>query len=394
VIPSFNPCGRGVDMLRSCYTADVRFFRDDPRTTKIVWSFCDDQSNVLPFETFLYSRNWDDNQSAPEGVLGEVLGGSRPWRDGTPPYPVAAGAGVCGTAEQFKDGESVPPDPPPPVNVFGGPSCCPIPPHPFIHFSCSRCPKGASSDYAMKIEGAGVLYYVLLNGLHRFTYVGNCQWQTERFPRSIPPDPDVWFQYTMLMAGPAGSISLSSDQGFLGTPYISLPTDCLTRFVKASVHNPFPPIGIIFPVAGTATIMPGDPFAGSFNCPTSGGVDKASYTVEIENLGLVGPTLKPGFYPLANTAPCVWTGQISAHQRGTQGWTEGIGFSAFLTIDSSIKPILTLKRPLRFGGFGTATYSGTRAWDLNSTTALDRDATAGGSVDWPTTMRLWWPGNP
>ena len=392
-MPDWSPCGRGVDLLRSCYETDMRFFTDDTRTTRVQWYFVDDPGNVLPFPTAFYSRNWDDLRPDTDPVLGEQPGASRPWRDGTPQFPVAAGSDACGTAAQFLDGEADP-GPPPPVNVYGGPACCPLPAEPFMHFSCRRCPHGASSDYALVVSGAGLFRYLLLNGPHKFTYSGGCAWTSERFPSSIPPDPAQFFYYTMLRTGPGWSISLFDNTGFLGTPYIFNSADCLVRLALAPIPHSLPPIGVIFPTAGDAILCPGDPFDGAINCPGMAAPAKASYVVEVVDLGLVRTTLYPGWYPLRAVSPCVWEGRVSASQFSSPRYVEGLGFTARLEVQPVGRAVLTLARPLNFRGHGTATYTSLPFWDGTSPVALDRTATAGGDIDWPTFLRIHWPGNP
>jgi hypothetical protein len=103
-----------VDLLRSCYSTDVRFSRTDPTPTRVVWYFVPDDRPFLPFASKFASRNWDDaatdypagKTNPPDGdltTLGEIIGAPRPWRDGSDPihYP---GTHPLGTPEQYTNG--------------------------------------------------------------------------------------------------------------------------------------------------------------------------------------------------------------------------------------------------------------------------------------------------
>ena len=140
-----------VAQLRSCYETDCRFFRDDPRPSRIRWFFVPEDTPYLPFGTIFDSNEWLD---VPEGdiELGEVPGAVRTWVDGSAPYPVL-GLQPCGTADQFASGDALPPSPPVQLNQYGGILCCQIPPDPFLHNACVNCPNGAYSVYWLRSQG-------------------------------------------------------------------------------------------------------------------------------------------------------------------------------------------------------------------------------------------------
>jgi len=121
-----SPCGRAVDMLRSCYSADMQFFYDSPVTLPIVWYFVPDNRETLPFATVFASRIYERGEEA-QLPIGELYS-PVPWRGGQPPGPVAI-CGKCGDAAAWSDGVSILkpfPDVYPGTNV---PVCC-CPPGP------------------------------------------------------------------------------------------------------------------------------------------------------------------------------------------------------------------------------------------------------------------------
>lgn len=96
-----------VDLLRSCYSADVRFFTDSDRTIRIHWYFVDGPR--LPFPTVYGSSNWVAENGEWVDILGEVSPGPRPYRKGNRPA-IATFLGVphyCGTPDQWANGCSI-----------------------------------------------------------------------------------------------------------------------------------------------------------------------------------------------------------------------------------------------------------------------------------------------
>lgn len=99
-----NPCGRTVQQLRSCYTADVKFFADSDVTTQVMWYFTPQSREWLGLEHSFGTSVWDEDWM-PEPPIGEVRG-SEVYSKGYPPYPVP-GAGLCGSSEQWLNGASI-----------------------------------------------------------------------------------------------------------------------------------------------------------------------------------------------------------------------------------------------------------------------------------------------
>jgi hypothetical protein len=80
-----NPNGMCMDLLRSCYSTSMRFFRDDPTECDVIWYWCPPDAKPFPGPTVFNSANWD-SQKGIDGDLGEVRGAPRPWRSGQQPW--------------------------------------------------------------------------------------------------------------------------------------------------------------------------------------------------------------------------------------------------------------------------------------------------------------------
>lgn len=98
-----DPCGHPVDLLRSCYSTDVRFYTDSDETNRVTWYWVDSDwpgsDQPVPYNVFS-SGNWSWQKSNWPGQ-GEVLGASRTWRNGSKPLGVVNGVTWCGTDEQW-----------------------------------------------------------------------------------------------------------------------------------------------------------------------------------------------------------------------------------------------------------------------------------------------------
>jgi len=91
-----------VDVLRSCYESEMRFFRDSEQKTKVFWYFVPEDRKAIPFEHDFYSRIYDEE---PQEEIGE-LQEPRKWIGGQPPCP-EAGKGLCGSEDQWQRGASI-----------------------------------------------------------------------------------------------------------------------------------------------------------------------------------------------------------------------------------------------------------------------------------------------
>ena len=85
-------------MLRSCYSTDIRFYRDSDITNRVTWYFTD-RTDWLPYTLFA-SGNWARERIIWPGQ-GEVLGAPRPWSNGANPGNVDMGSPGCGSADQW-----------------------------------------------------------------------------------------------------------------------------------------------------------------------------------------------------------------------------------------------------------------------------------------------------
>jgi hypothetical protein len=120
----------GMDLLRSCYTASMRFFSDSDMTIPIRWFFCDPGAQVFPTHHRFCSSNWDSDRFGREGP-GEVM---------PHPFQYNKGRGVgffqghdliwgnlgthfCGPLEGFQEGVAFP-GVPLGVNAFEHLQCC------------------------------------------------------------------------------------------------------------------------------------------------------------------------------------------------------------------------------------------------------------------------------
>ena len=117
-----DPCGRAVDMLRSCYSTGFRFGRGSGHVSKITWYWCGSDAEKLPFPTPFASRNYVEKGVWPE--LGEVEGASRPWRNGSFPVFVEGNNPPCGSAMVWQYGYPGTVPPLFPRNVWGLLPCC------------------------------------------------------------------------------------------------------------------------------------------------------------------------------------------------------------------------------------------------------------------------------
>jgi len=107
-------------MLRSCYRAKMRFFRDDPgKETIIQWYFVDDQTKYVSVPTVFRSRLYE--RDLPQLPIGELID-FHPYSPGAAPVDVD-GPTFCGTPEQWLLG-ALSSDPVPPIDPDTGVQIC------------------------------------------------------------------------------------------------------------------------------------------------------------------------------------------------------------------------------------------------------------------------------
>lgn len=115
-----------MDLVRSCYTTTMRFFRDDPLEIKVRWFFADEEADVFPHHHLFGSGNWASDRFNWPGP-GEVLDAPRPWADGAAPDGLI-GDHFCGPLVSYIEGDVYPGRP---LNGLpdGRCACCvPLPP--------------------------------------------------------------------------------------------------------------------------------------------------------------------------------------------------------------------------------------------------------------------------
>lgn len=119
-----SPCGRIVECLRSCYTADFVFYDGDPTRNKVIWYWVPDDRKFMPFGHSFGSRIYDRDE-LDEPTIGEQFS-PVPWRGGQAPCPEPL-KGLCGTEEEWERGLDADRDP---VEAWPHtliPKCCPLP---------------------------------------------------------------------------------------------------------------------------------------------------------------------------------------------------------------------------------------------------------------------------
>jgi hypothetical protein len=117
-----DPCGRNVDMLRSCYSTSMRFGSDQSQSSAVKWYWADAGAADLGIATPFCSRNYTQHGIWPD--LGEVEDAPRPWRDGSFPIVVPGTSGPCGSREVWREGYDGTIPPAFPRNDLGLLPCC------------------------------------------------------------------------------------------------------------------------------------------------------------------------------------------------------------------------------------------------------------------------------
>lgn len=116
----------GMDLIRSCYTTFMRFWKDDPTEVKVRWFFCDGSAKIFPGHHLFGSGNWASDRFDWPGP-GEVLDAPRVWDNGRP-IAGLIGQHFCGPVASYREGTTWPGVP---LDGFadGRCACCaPVPP--------------------------------------------------------------------------------------------------------------------------------------------------------------------------------------------------------------------------------------------------------------------------
>jgi len=112
-----------VDFGRRPYTTTARFFRNSPVEVKVKWYPADLTKGPLPFPSRISSHDWATEPHRTEGV-GEVWNTDRDFNHAKNLGPIP-GPHVCGTEDEFRNGEVF--DPARPTMEYhasGIPKCC------------------------------------------------------------------------------------------------------------------------------------------------------------------------------------------------------------------------------------------------------------------------------
>jgi len=119
----YNPCGHGVDWGRRCYSTTARPFRDSDTEVSLNWYPADTDKGPLPFPSKICSLDWMGEKHLKEGV-GEIWNRPRPFKNRRTPLGIE-GDHICGTPDEFLNGEVL--DPSRPITKYttsGVPLCC------------------------------------------------------------------------------------------------------------------------------------------------------------------------------------------------------------------------------------------------------------------------------
>lgn len=136
-----------MDLLRSCYSSNMKFFNGSDHITRVKWFFCADKAQVYPGVQKFASRNWD-YQKLPFDLTGEQRPQEMRYRDGSNPwgYP---GISFVGPSAFFQNGiPGVPSDYPVNTDPFGLCEACP---HGEYLRGCS-CAHGESTLFPFQTE--------------------------------------------------------------------------------------------------------------------------------------------------------------------------------------------------------------------------------------------------
>lgn len=370
-------------MLRSCYETDCQWFQDGS-TGRIVWYFVDNDAPALGLDTAFGSHNWDSDHLGYEGV-GEVWGAARTYRTGLP-VGDAAGTNLCGTADQWLNGDPAPPLVPVPTDVYGTPACCAKLEPPFLVYDCPICPDGQWSDYTLVVDGIGPLPAAApLNGQFRVTYAGDCLWLGDPF--TVSGFPGFTFQWKM---GP-GFNQLGAVLHINGNPgnafFLRDPNDwdCLNA-VRLPITSTFAPL------TGTPTmvIYPGIPSEGPPNACSSLVTTLPAYYVITPDPGIpIGYYLRAATYQFLQDGPCVWRGRIEVLTNPASP----LGGEAFadLSVDAFGVVTLSLHNGALFPGGNFAEYTSMGPWDGSTTISLGLSTPRGTLQRWPDFIQLSGP---
>ncbi len=91
-----DPGGRVVDFLRSCYSTKM-VLSQDGHQSQVDWYFAQAGAPLLGLRNRMSSLNYL-RPTIPPGVIGEVPGATRPWRDGSRPSYIGSPSSTFSTS--------------------------------------------------------------------------------------------------------------------------------------------------------------------------------------------------------------------------------------------------------------------------------------------------------
>lgn len=155
--------------MRAGYSTRMRFYRDIPDDTGIVWYQVPDDRPFIPFPTAFFDWDWEEanrpGQRAPGGSgLGEQIMADRTYPGRPLPQRTVFRGVFCGNREQWAFGEGLP-IVPPVLLPDGFPPCCGPSQIPFPNIrDCPTLAKLATACQELYVNGnAGCFAYVAAN---------------------------------------------------------------------------------------------------------------------------------------------------------------------------------------------------------------------------------------
>lgn len=95
-----------MDLLRSCYSTEMRFWTDNALSIPVKWFWCDPGAKIFPDHHLFGSGNWASDRFNWDGP-GEVLGAKRPYSKGEF-IAGLLGEHFCGPVKGFTEGTVFP----------------------------------------------------------------------------------------------------------------------------------------------------------------------------------------------------------------------------------------------------------------------------------------------
>lgn len=312
-----SPCGRIVDVLRSCYRADMQPYRDSNGKKRVVWYFVGPDNPPMPWASAFTSRVYD-RKDEPPLPIGEQYA-PVPWRGGLPPYN-PPGPGLCGTREQWENGchtsDPIPDNYPdshvpiccgPPKQIprggigYGGqaivkppPNLC-VPPDPIPYSLCFSAEWiGPGSPSATPLYGIPPVYKTVLNWTEAIPF--SFSWVSPGYNFPTPHCGGFTFYMSCGNTGmpfTLANLTAESPPGCGGALITTVPYGTLQTLELSPVEITFlPTVGSGVGWLYTVSVDPNCPLYSSC-CPLGIGMTR---TLTISGGGLSGSITSAGGY--------------------------------------------------------------------------------------------------